>query len=56
MNLFKKFKTARMHVQNLTYSLKVNEFTALTTNELVSRYKRQQAQQCMECPEALENS
>ena len=53
MNLFKKFKTARMH---LTYSLKVNEFTALTTNELVSPYKRQQAQQCMECPEALDNS
>ena len=36
VNLFKEFKTARANAQNLSYSLKVNEFVALTTSESVS--------------------
>ena len=47
-------------LENLSYSLTVNEFAALTTRsdetESVSRYTGRQAQQCVEWPEALEKS
>ena len=48
VNLFKEFKSGR---SNASYKLKVNEFT-----DSMSRCTRRQAQQCVEWPEALENS
>ena len=33
MNLLKEFKTARMNVQNLSFRLKVNEFTDFDNQE-----------------------
>ena len=56
VDLFKEFKNAR---PNVSYRLKVNEFASLTNSdetESMSRYTGRQAQQCVERPEALENS
>ena len=41
--------------KEFSYRLKVNEFDALTTSELVSRHTEQQAQQCVKLPETLGN-